>query len=52
MGHILYKFLSDWLDLDPKKHSQMPPKREHIVSSVHVRYGVSVSEGTEDMQMG
>ena len=51
MGHILYKFLSDWLDLD-KKHSQMPPKREHIVSSVHVRYGVSVSEGTEDMQMG
>lgn len=29
--------LSDWLDLDPRKLSQMLPKREHV-SSIHVRY--------------
>ena len=25
----MHKFFPDWLDLDPKKLSQVPPKREH-----------------------
>lgn len=33
----MYEVLSDWLDLDPRKISQMLPKREHV-SSIHVRY--------------